>query len=117
MLSCEAAAPRGGGLMRLVAVYWTRRGEPFDLCIGSIAFESVFSLLSRVHHTREQGCCPRLRKLSVQDARKRLRRLSARNARRVGVGRGKRGGGYGRLAAGSCAASQPLRRRGCGGRP
>src|SRR6266705_1804431 len=45
--------------------------------------ESLFFwLFSRVHLTRKGGGCPRLRKLSVQDARKRLRRLSVQNARK-----------------------------------
>src|SRR6266567_5503634 len=52
-----------------------------------------FWLLSRVHHTREGGGCPRLRRLTVPNARKRLRTLSAQDARRVGDGRGEAGMG------------------------
>jgi len=48
-----------------------------------------FWLISRLHHTREGGGCPRLRRLSVPNARKRLRTLSEQDARRVGDGRWK----------------------------
>src|SRR6266567_8853806 len=42
----------------------------------------VFGCSHVVHHTREGGGCPRLRTLSVQNARKRLRRLSVQDARK-----------------------------------
>src|SRR6266404_5858900 len=67
----------------------------------------VFSYSHTVHHTREGGGCPRLRTLRGQNARKRLRRLSVQDARRVGDGRWKMGGGFGRWAAGSCPAFLP----------
>ncbi len=42
----------------------------------------VFGYSHVVHPTRDGGGCPRLRNLSVQNARKRLRNLSVQDARK-----------------------------------
>jgi len=97
--------------MGLVGVSWTRRGESVDLRIGSIALEPLF-LFSYSHVSTISA-----REAAVQDSDTSVYKMHEKDSEdsvhKIHEGwemedrRGKRGGEFGRLAAGSPMASHP----------
>ncbi len=106
-----SGARKTAGLMGLVGVSWTRRGESVDLRIGSIALEPLF-LFSYSHVSTI-----RAREAAVQDSDTSVYKMHEKDSEdsvhKMHEGwemedrRWKRGGEFGRLAAGSPMASHP----------
>src|SRR6266567_8407324 len=108
----RSGGPRGGGLMRLVGVSSTRRGEPVRLGKGGIELESLFLVTltcppyargRRLSKTQKTHCTKCTKKTQ-----------NTQCTRCTKGGRWKMGGGHGRLAAGSRMASHPLHRQAYG---